>query len=649
MANFENIIQKINTNLPDNNTQSITAKKLRDTLIYTLYGTGEDYDITTNNNGTKYADLTAALGTNGENVPADIRKGGMTIRFINSATNKYEQYRYLISSVTNDNFVNTDNWQNVGKDVDEIPTADSENLVESGGVYSTTPSIGDNSAGSDLDFSDEDGNVLMRLSDGHIKTKYFNSDDFSNTPYIENTSDDTDLDFSDEDGNVLMRLSDGHIKTKYFNSQLSSSNGSSDLYHIILLGQSLSMGYDSKPCLDKVETSKAFMFKQVRTMDFGYIFGITKATYNANQESYDNSFYSDIKELVETGGNGTQSSRWEDASYNEWETPCSGIIEGLLNCYKECGSTDIPFYTICTASGIGGTPITSFDDDSDKIIDRTHRDIINAYNFALSRGLTYKPVFIWVQGENNYQFTKDYIKTALNTVYTNLTNFLKNKGFVKGTYVTPFISYQTEYNPSGYYTSRSLANQNTALAQFEMNQEKEWFYLSYPIYNLILASDNVHLTNLSSRKLGNSLGVTLFHVLNGNFNTLKITEAQLDGTTVILKFNREIISDYSHLSRTGYTEEMNQLIQNNYGFFAFDANDNEITINNISIENDMYVKIVCNSAPSEIRYGYKQQTDNYTLGGTIREKKVYKSYKNMNMYLYAPVQYIKEFTNKFNY
>lgn len=502
------------------------------------------------------------------------------------------------------------NWINskgflTNSNVDEEPTANSNNPVKSGGVYSTTPSIKNTDAESDLDVSDEDRNVLLRLSGGHIKTKNF-------------------------DSRIILNL----------------SKDSTCLFHVILLGQSLSMGYNSSPCLAKVETSKAFMFKQVRTMDFGYIFGITKSTYNASQESYDNLFYSDVKELVETGGNGVQASQWESASYNEYETPCSGIIEGLLNCYKEFGLTDIPFFTICTASGIGGTPITGFDDDSDKIINRTHRDIINAYNLALSKGLTYKPVFIWIQGENNTGFTKDYIKTALNTVYTNLTNFLKDKGLGKGNYVTPFISYQTEYNPSGYYSS---PNQNTALAQFEMNQEKEWFYLSYPIYNLELASDKVHLTNLSSRKLGNSLGVTLFHVLNGNFNTLKITEAQLDGTTVILKFNREIVSDYNHLSRVGYTAEMNHLIQNNYGFFAFDSNNNEITINNISIENDMYVKIVCNSAPSEIRYGYKQLTDSYTLGGTIREKKVYRSYKNINMYLYAPVQYIKEFTSKFNY
>lgn len=122
MANFENIIQEINTNLPDNNTQSITAKKLRDTLIHTLYGTEENYDISANNNGTKYVDLTAALGTNAMNIPTDIRKAGMTIRFINSTTNKYEQYRYLISSIANSDFANTDNWQNVGEYIDNYET-----------------------------------------------------------------------------------------------------------------------------------------------------------------------------------------------------------------------------------------------------------------------------------------------------------------------------------------------------------------------------------------------------------------------------------------------------------------------------------------------------------------------------------------------
>jgi hypothetical protein len=570
---------------------------------------GAVYDVSAknptggSNNDGKWESLSALLSDTNLStlIPTPVRKGGMSIKFVQSSDNKYVQYRLMATTWS----TNVANWQGV----DDEPTAGSQNLVKSGGV------------------SNKINNTYKK--------------------YVID-SPDSDFDIVDSNGFVIARFSGGHIKTKNFDSRNSQYNTleSFNLIHIILLGQSLSMGYNSGPCLNKVNTSKALMFKQVRTQDFGYIFNIDKSTYNANQEYYDNQFYSDVKGLLETGGNGSQASQWESASYNEYETPCSGIVEGLLNCYKNEGLSDIPFYTLCTASGIGGTPITSFDDDSDKIINRTQRDIISGYRLALSRGLTYKPVFIWVQGENNAGFTKESIKTSLNTVYTNLVQFLTDKGLIKGEYKVPFISYQSEYNPSGYYTG---GNQNNALAQFEMNQEKDWFYLAYPIYNLELASDKVHLTNVSSRLMGNSIGVSLYHIINGNFNTLKIVDAQLDGNTALLKFNRKITTDYEHLSRTGYTAEQNQTIQNNYGFFVFDSNGNEISISNISVVNGDSVKIVCASQPSEIRYGYRQQTDNYTIGGIIREDKVYNSYGEINMYLYAPIQYIKEFSSKFNF
>ena len=40
----------------------------------------------------KYADLTAALGTNGANIPEAIRKGGMSVKFVLSSDNKYVEY-----------------------------------------------------------------------------------------------------------------------------------------------------------------------------------------------------------------------------------------------------------------------------------------------------------------------------------------------------------------------------------------------------------------------------------------------------------------------------------------------------------------------------------------------------------------------------
>jgi hypothetical protein len=56
----------------------------------------------------KYADLTAALGTNGANIPEAIRKGGMSVKYVQTSDNKYVQWRLMSDSF------NTDivNWQN---------------------------------------------------------------------------------------------------------------------------------------------------------------------------------------------------------------------------------------------------------------------------------------------------------------------------------------------------------------------------------------------------------------------------------------------------------------------------------------------------------------------------------------------------------
>lgn len=92
---------------------------------------GEVFDISVYNNNAKYADLAAALGTNGANVPADIRRGGMSVKYIQSSDSKYVQYRYMPDDATTvATFTNVANWQGV----DEKPKEGSSNLVTSGGV-----------------------------------------------------------------------------------------------------------------------------------------------------------------------------------------------------------------------------------------------------------------------------------------------------------------------------------------------------------------------------------------------------------------------------------------------------------------------------------------------------------------------------------
>lgn len=84
-------------------------------------GSGGAFDVS-DYTGNQYASLSAALAA----VPADVKAGGMSIKFINSGTGKYEQWRLMATSWSN----TESDWQGV----DSTPSAGSVNLLESGGV-----------------------------------------------------------------------------------------------------------------------------------------------------------------------------------------------------------------------------------------------------------------------------------------------------------------------------------------------------------------------------------------------------------------------------------------------------------------------------------------------------------------------------------
>ena len=95
--------------------------KINDTATVTP---GVVYDIS-KATGRTYGTLADALGTDGNNVPPEVREGGMSIRFVQNSDNKYVQYRLM-----SDTFNTTSaNWQGV----DDVPTTGSDNLIKSGG------------------------------------------------------------------------------------------------------------------------------------------------------------------------------------------------------------------------------------------------------------------------------------------------------------------------------------------------------------------------------------------------------------------------------------------------------------------------------------------------------------------------------------
>ena len=95
-----------------------------------MCGDGGVFDISVykSSGGTlaTFADLSAALD-GGNNIPASARKGGMSVKYVQSSDNKYVQYRLM-----SQNFSTTvSNWQGVDKELKQ----GSQNLVESGGAF----------------------------------------------------------------------------------------------------------------------------------------------------------------------------------------------------------------------------------------------------------------------------------------------------------------------------------------------------------------------------------------------------------------------------------------------------------------------------------------------------------------------------------
>lgn len=73
----------------------------------------------------------------------------------------------------------------------------------------------------DLYIADKDGYVIAEFSDGHIRTKNFDSSNVSeNAPTIELTDSASSLDVTDGSGNVIARFQNGDFKTKNFDSSI---------------------------------------------------------------------------------------------------------------------------------------------------------------------------------------------------------------------------------------------------------------------------------------------------------------------------------------------------------------------------------------------------------------------------------------------
>lgn len=97
-------------------------------LVNTVAESGV-YDVTVNNSGATFASLNALLSAQNLDtlIPVAKRKGGMSIKYVQSSDNKYVQFRLMATDFS----TTESDWQGV----DEEPTDGSDNLVKSGGTF----------------------------------------------------------------------------------------------------------------------------------------------------------------------------------------------------------------------------------------------------------------------------------------------------------------------------------------------------------------------------------------------------------------------------------------------------------------------------------------------------------------------------------
>ena len=267
--------------------------------------------------------------------------------------------------------------------------------------------------------------------------------------------------------------------------------------------------------------------------------------------------------------------------------------------YKNDGYLDIPFECLFSACGVGGTNITQI--SSGRIVERMKKDIQHAYIYAQTKGLQYKPFIVWIQGENDMKTPIETYIEKFNVFYDSVKNIMKSYNI----YNTPIVSYQTEDIASNSYYS---AGQNSALAQYKLDNDIQEFHLAYPLYDMITSNDYVHMTNASSRSLGMKLGYAIYNIIESSFTTLKVASATITSpNNVCLLLNKPFVLDVNH---TAYQPS------ENYGFNAYDANGTSV-ITGVTIDEN-YINIACSSTPNKITYGILSETST-TVGGAIRE------------------------------
>jgi len=544
-----------------------------------------------------YASLDLALAA----IPTTKRKGGMTIRYVQSSDNEYVQYR-LMSETFNTTVVN---WQGVDGEL----VAGSRNLVESGAVFKVDKKIEalikNDPDNTDLDISDEDGYVISRFVGGHVKTKNFDSskavsvDEFeeaaSKTPKISDSIPEADLDVKDENGNVVMILQNGHVKTKNFDSSKISFPKNRTLSNGVL-------GFNRCPNIwsEDYDYLLVFVYGQSYTI-------ATDGRYKLTNDLDDNIYCLGNHFYVQDGNSLVKLKNTSEANQEYCPDTAMDIIAKLCRMYSfktpkfiigNVGRGSRTCLELMKESSIQSllTPaewetfynLSTYDkkdpDEGLDVTDGWYRKV-TAYLDNLNRWATENnkkilcPFIIYLQGESdthsqladhgsiscsdgNYSVYKERLNVMLSDLRSDIMA-------ATGQTDEPAVFLDNIGNSIFKDTLSGISQ-----VQTDLPREVDGVYTCGPYY--AYPSYGPHPTPDGRRWIAECIGRLFYKVFLGcERSDMYVDSYKIDGNSVIL----DVVSPTPPLVIDNYTSEN----QPNCGFKAFDGNMTEIAIDSVSV------------------------------------------------------------------
>lgn len=248
----------------------------------------------------------------------------------------------------------------------------------------------------ELAVADEEGNVVMGISDGHIRTRNFDSSELREDILVKETDEssgeddddesggnviDGDLCISDDKGNIIALFADGHIRTRLFDSaevagSAGGSSGSSDSIITATKGKFISFLGDS------ITTFSGFI-------PDGYLSFYPKGDVTGAEKTY---WHIVTEELdMELGRNCSWSGSYVHGNGSSTTSAAAGCSNRRISDLAANGIPDIIVVSIGINDFDDGTPLGNYSAEDQWIADGSYSDFSHSYALMLQKLMTVYP------------------------------------------------------------------------------------------------------------------------------------------------------------------------------------------------------------------------------------------------------------------